>query len=114
MMKTMIFLRRRSDMSRAAFLEWWLQHHRGLAERLPGLRRHSFNLLPAEAPFDAVVEQWFDSAEAARSAYLGEIGRAVAADSLEHVSERMRLEVEEHDFPLVEPLDTATSAPSNK
>ena len=100
MVKMMIFLTRRDGMTRDAFARWWLDDHRPLAERLPGLRRHSFNLLPEGAAFDAVVEQWFDSEAAAIGCYDTPEGRAVAADSLERVSSRLRIAVEEWSFVL--------------
>lgn len=100
MVKMMIFLSRRQDMTREAFAHWWLHRHRPLAERLPGLARHCFNLLPEGGPFDAVVEQWFETEAAASACYDTPEGRAVAGDSLENVSARIRLAVEEADFDL--------------
>ena len=113
MAKMMIFLTRRETMTRAAFARWWLQQHRPLAERLPGLERHSFNLLPEGAMFDAVVEQWFASEADAIACYDTPEGRAVAADSLAHVASRVRLAVEEWAFapggtsPPAPPTETA-------
>jgi uncharacterized protein (TIGR02118 family) len=103
MVKMMIFLSRREGMTREAFADWWLHRHRPLAERLPGLRRHCFNLLPQGGPFDAVVEQWFDTEADAAGCYETAEGRAVAADSLENVTSRLRLAVEESAFTLAEP-----------
>ena len=98
MVKMMIFLTRREGMTRDAFATWWLQEHRHLAERLVGLRRHCFNLLPEGSAFDAVVEQWFETEGAAMGCYDTPEGRVVAADSLEHVSSRLRLAAEESVF----------------
>ena len=100
--KAMIFLTRQPGTTREAFCRWWLGEHRALAEQLPGLRYHALNLLPEGAPYDAVVEQWFDSAEALETAYQSEAGRAVAADSSSHVSFRQRLAVSEHAFDVTE------------
>lgn len=100
--KAMIFLTRHPGTTREAFCNWWLGEHRALAEKLPGLRHHTLNLLPEGSPYDAVVEQWFDSAEALETAYQCEAGRAVAADSSAHVSSRQRLAVSEHAFDLTE------------
>ncbi|MEQ8485453.1 MAG: EthD family reductase [Pseudomonadales bacterium] len=96
--KAIIFLTRQPDTTRDAFRDWWLTEHRTLAERLPRLRRHTFNLLPEDSPYDAVVEQWFDSAEALEAAYRTEAGRAVARDSTAHVAFRQRVTVTEHVF----------------
>jgi len=114
MVKMMIFLRRRTDLDRASFAQWWLDRHRPLAERLPGLRRYVFNLLPDGGPYDAVVEQWFESDEAAAFAYAGVEGRDVAADSLAHVSDRLRLRVEEHAFTPRSDLDSKGPVPASK
>lgn len=113
MVKMMIFLKRRPDLSHASFARWWLDQHRPMAERLPGLRRHCFNLLPEGSPYDAVVEQWFDTEEAADAAYAGATGRDVAADSLAHVSDRSRVKVEAHDYVIDSELDTASSDPAS-
>jgi len=114
MVKMMIFLKRRADLTQASFARWWLKSHRPMAERLPGLRRHSFNLLPDGSAYDAVVEQWFDTQEAAEAAYAGAAGRDVAADSLAHVSERFRVPVEAHDFRLDSVLDKNGRNPALK
>jgi uncharacterized protein (TIGR02118 family) len=84
-------------MSLDAFRSWWIDRHRPMAEKLPGLRRHAFNLL-AEGPYDAVVEQWFESLAAMRASYETEIGRDVVADSRKHVSARERVIAEEFVF----------------
>lgn len=98
MVKMMIFLSRAEGLDRSAFAAWWLDRHRPLAESLPGLERHSFNLLPEGAPFDAVVEQWFATKEAAQACYESPEGRAVTQDSAAHVSFRTRVEADEHSF----------------
>ena len=101
--KAVIFLKRRDGLTRDAFRDWWLTGHRAMAERLPGLVRHTFNLLPEDAPYDAVVEQWFEDAGAMSAAYVTDIGRAVAADSAAQVKARIRTVVEEFDFPVPGP-----------
>ncbi len=110
-MKAMIFLSRRADLSREAFADWWLNSHRPLAAQLPGLVRHTFNLLPDDAPFDAIVEQWFVSAQAAAACYDSPQGQAVAEDSKRHLEGRVRMLVEEHEFPQRPALDTLRAAP---
>jgi uncharacterized protein (TIGR02118 family) len=97
--KAIIILSRRPDMTHEAFVEWWIGEHRPLAARLPGVRRVVFNVVdsaPAEAGIDGISELWFGSAADFEAAYATEIGRAVAADSLAHVSGRVRLFVTEH------------------
>jgi uncharacterized protein (TIGR02118 family) len=97
LVKAMIFLARRPDLSREAFRDWWLGSHRALAEQLPGLRRHTFNLVD-DGPYDAVVEQWFDSADTMAACYDTDAGKAVIADSAAHVANRRRVIVEEFAF----------------
>jgi uncharacterized protein (TIGR02118 family) len=96
-MKVMVGLVRRDDMSPEDFRQWWLQEHAPLARTLPGVRRIRFNVLDEGAPFDGIAELWFDSAEAADAAYATEIGKAVAADSIAHVSSRVRMVANEHE-----------------
>ncbi len=105
LVKAMIFLSRRPDLSREAFRDWWLGRHRALAEKLPGLKRHAFNLL-ADGPYDAVVEQWFETAEAMAASYDTEAGKAVVADSAVHISNRKRVIVEEFAFEISQPGET--------
>ncbi len=98
MVKMMIFLKRGEGITREAFADWWLNRHRPLAEGLAGLRRHAFNLLPEGSPFDAVVEQWFETTADATGCYDTPEGRAVAADSQAQVSLRVRLAADEWTF----------------
>lgn len=97
MFKAMILLRRKPETSRADFAEWWLQHHRPLAETLPGLQRAIFNLVSEDSPdsCDGIAELWFESKADFEAAYATETGKAVAVDSLANVGERTRLFVEE-------------------
>jgi len=98
MFKAMILLKRRNDLSATQFADWWLNQHAPLARTLPGLREARFNLLEDEdnPNADGIAELWFDSEQAFTTAYVGEIGQAVAADSLAHVVKRERLLVQEH------------------
>jgi uncharacterized protein (TIGR02118 family) len=98
--KALIILSRRPDMTHEAFVEWWIGEHRPLAARLPGVRKVVFNVVdssPGEAGIDGISELWFDSGADFEAAYATKIGRAVAADSLAHLSGRVRLFVTEHE-----------------
>jgi uncharacterized protein (TIGR02118 family) len=97
-MKVMVGLVRREDMSREDFCTWWLEEHAPLARTLPGVRQIRFNVLDEGAPFDGIAELWFDSAEAADAAYATEIGKSVAADSMSHVSSRVRMVADEREI----------------
>ncbi len=97
MLKAVILLTRNPEMSRAEFRSWLLDEHAPLAATLPGLRRLVYNLVETEdASVDGIAELWFDSQQAFEAAYATEIGMRVAADSLAHVSARVRVFVSEH------------------
>ena len=99
MFKAMIMLTRRSDMTHEEFVSWWLDEHAPLAAQLPGVRRITFNVVEDgydEAGVDGVSELWFDSGDDFEAAYATDVGRATAADSLAHVSGRVRLLVTEN------------------
>lgn len=100
MFKAIIVLSRRIDMTHEEFVEWWLGEHSPLAARLPGVRKVVFNVVdsaPGEAGIDGISELWFDSQADFDAAYVTQIGKATAADSLAHVSGRVRLFVTEHE-----------------
>ncbi len=99
MFKAMILLTRRADLTHEAWVGWWLDEHAPLAAQLPNLRRAVFNVVEEgadEAGVDGVSELWFDRRADFEAAYATEIGRAVAADSLAHVSGRVRVLLGEH------------------
>jgi uncharacterized protein (TIGR02118 family) len=93
--KAVILLSRRAGDTPEDFRRWWLEEHAPLARQLPGLRKLVFNVVEGDALYDGVSELWFDSHEAFDAAYASEIGQRVAADSLAHVSGRVRLLVDE-------------------
>lgn len=99
MFKAVILLTRRPDLPPDAFRDWLLIEHRPLASRLPGLRRLVFNVVDAgvdEAGIDGISELWFDSQADFDAAYATDVGKATAADSMAHVSSRVRLFVTEN------------------
>ncbi len=68
MIKAFSMMKRRNDMSVAEFRRWLLEDHIELGKKIPGLRAYKVNLPLDEsgnAPFDAVNELIFDSADAA-------------------------------------------------
>jgi hypothetical protein len=77
MFKAMIVLTRREDMTHAVVFN----------EVADGFD---------EAGIDGVAELWFDTREDFDAAYVTEIGKATAQDSLDHVSSRVRLIVSEN------------------
>ncbi len=98
MFKAMILLTRRDDMTHDDFRTWWLGEHAPLARGLPGLRKITFNVIETvDADYDGITELWFDDQAAFEAAYASDFGKSVAADSLAHVSQRIRLFVDEHN-----------------
>lgn len=99
MIKAVILLKRRDDMSLEDFSDWMLKEHVPLALKLEGLKRYQVNIATEpDNDYDGVSELWFDSEQAMLAAYGTEHGKAVAADSLAHVKTRKRLVVAEHPF----------------
>ena len=101
MFKAVILLTRRADMTHDEFVRWWLHEHVNLASGLPNVRRVVFNVVDEgydEGGVDGVSELWFDSRADFEAAYATEIGKATAADSLAHVSGRVRLFVTENEL----------------
>lgn len=101
MFKAMILLTRRDDMTHEEFVRWWLDEHVPLASGLPNVRRVILNVVDEgydEAGIDGVSELWFDTRADFDAAYASEVGKATAADSLAHVSGRVRLVVTENAY----------------
>lgn len=99
MIKAVVLLKRKDELSAQAFADWLLKEHLPMVLKLPGLRRYQANIaVDPEDDFDGFSELWFDSEDAMLSAYDTELGKAVAADSLAHVRLRKRFVVQEHPF----------------
>ncbi len=71
MLKIAVFLKRRPELARPDFFAWWLDEHRLLAEKLPGLRHYVISLEATEADgsLDGLAELWFDDFAAAEAAF---------------------------------------------
>lgn len=95
MFKAIILLKRKDEVSAKDFADWWLGRHAPLARGLPDVRRIVFNLIE-EGPYDGVAELWFDTQAAFEAAYASDHGRAVAADTLAIVDQRVRMFAAEH------------------
>ena len=114
MVKVIVLLPRRGDMSREAFEQHLRETHLPLVTRPPGLRRLVVNWVlpdPNEPPpaYDAVSEDWFDDAAAMGAVFASPEGQAVAADmpNFLDLSRSAFLVVEEEDLPL--PTGSAAS-----
>ena len=98
MFKAIILLTAGDDMSHDDFVSWWLNEHAPLARQLPKLRKATFNVVDSPQPGqpNGVSELWFDTQADFDAAYSSEIGKSVVADSMAHVSGRVRLIVAEN------------------
>ena len=96
--RVFIYLKRRADLLRPVFFDWWLGQHRALAEQFPGLRRYIISLAAdaPDGPFDGMAELWFDDLAAADAAFASPRGQAARADADAHVARRERLNLTEH------------------
>ncbi len=85
MIKVLVVLYKRADMSREEFVRYWREVHAPLAERMEGVRRYVINptlqaFAMGEASFDGLAELWFDDAAAARAAFASPVGIATTQD----------------------------------
>ena len=99
MQRVVLYLKRRTDLPRALFFDWWLGQHRALVEQLPGLRQYIISLAVAdeqEGPFDGLAEVWFDDMATLRCVTASEVVKEAQQHSVAHTSDRIRLFVEEH------------------
>jgi uncharacterized protein (TIGR02118 family) len=108
MVKVVLLLHRRGDMSTDEFRRYWHERHRPLVERLPGLRRLVLNDVLAgpnemPTPCDGIAEDWFDSVESMQAAFASPEAQAVAADvaNFLDLSRFQMLMVTEQEVPLV-------------
>jgi uncharacterized protein (TIGR02118 family) len=98
MQRVNFYLKRRADLTRPGFFDWWLGQHRELAEKLPGLRHYIISLAAddQEGPFDGMAELWFDDLAAADAAFASPAGQAAHADARAYVARLERLPLTEH------------------
>ena len=86
MVKVIVLLPRRSDMSRDDFERHMRETHLPLVAKFPGVRRLSVSwALPdpngAVPAYDAVAENWFDDAQTMGAAFASPEGKAVVDDT---------------------------------
>ena len=80
MLKQLSIFRRREDLSREAFHNYWRNRHPDVVTRLPGIRRyvqnHVTGVLRGDLGWDGIAEVWFDDIESMRA----NVGSPVLAD----------------------------------
>lgn len=109
MIKLVALVRRRPDLSKQAFADYWVNVHAPLAAAIPGMRGYRINIagdaddMPAAA-YDGSAEIWFDSREA-MEAGLASPQNDIAANDTENFLEHLEfLVVDEH---VILPKDAA-------
>jgi uncharacterized protein (TIGR02118 family) len=107
MVKVVLLLHRRADMTIDEFRRYWHDRHRHLVEQLPGLRRLVLNdVLPGPdgtmPVCDGIAEDWFDSVETMQAAFSSPEAQAVSADVVNFLdlSRFQLLMVTEQEVPL--------------
>lgn len=85
MLKLMVVLVRRRDMSPAEFRAYFRDIHGPMGEALPGLRRYVQNYRTDDPnreppPWDGIAELWFDDYEALQAAFASEAGGRATRD----------------------------------
>lgn len=84
MIKLVALVKKKPEMSREAFRDYWLGTHAPLAAAIPGMRGYRINIAgdpggQPPAPYDGSAEIWFDDRDA-MAAGLGSPEGAVAGD----------------------------------
>jgi uncharacterized protein (TIGR02118 family) len=101
MVKLVALVRRRPDLSREAFADYWLKIHAPLARRIPGMRGYRINIAGdaaglSEAPFDGSAEIWFESRRAMEDGLASPEGIAAGEDVANFAEPIRFLITEEH------------------
>lgn len=98
MIKRLSFLHRKPELTHDEFIEYWTTTHADIAVDLPGLRKYhtSVPLDPEAAPYDGVVELYFDDVAACEAAFESPVGERVMEDAAAFIdldrTERMYVE----------------------
>lgn len=88
MLKVMVFLRKRDDVSREEFRAHWRGPHGAIALRMPGLRNYIQNHATADGgPWDGVAEMWFDDQAALGAAFTSAAAAEAAQDAASFIAE---------------------------
>jgi uncharacterized protein (TIGR02118 family) len=91
-------LKRRADMSREAFANWWLERHVPYVKKFPAVRKYRVSLVESgpETVVDGVAEVWFDDMATLQRVTASDVVKEAQRHSVAHTSDRIRLVVEEH------------------
>ena len=99
MIKVLVFLTKRDDMTREQFRAHWGGPHGAIALRMPGLRRYVQNHALAEGgPHDGVAEMWFDDEAALGAAFSSPAAVEAAQDAANFIAETKVMVVDERSM----------------
>ncbi len=101
MIKLVALVRKRADLTDAAFAAYWLGIHAPLAAAIPGMRGYRINIArdPGEMPAadcDGSAEIWFDSRAAMEAGLASAEGVCAGEDVAAFASELRFLVTDEH------------------
>ena len=96
--KLVAALKRRSDLTRAAFKSWWLDQHAPLVVAFPELRRYQVDFVEdgPEGFADGIAEVSFADLETLKRITASKQVKDAQEDSRLHTAARYRMFVEEH------------------
>lgn len=97
MVKMLILLDRKDDMSFEEFHEYYMEEHAPLVEEMDAVDRYvvDFPTDPEKSAYDAVAELYFEDVAALGSAFETDAGQAVQADAENFAADQTSLIVEE-------------------
>jgi uncharacterized protein (TIGR02118 family) len=97
MVKMLILLDRKADMSFEEFREYYVEEHAPLVEEMDEVDRYvvDFPTDPEKSAHDAVAELYFEDVAALGTGFESEAGGAVQADADNFAAEQTTLIVEE-------------------
>lgn len=101
MIKMIALVKKRPDLTHAAFQTYWLNVHTALSTRIPGIREYRINVAlehraPDAAPYDGTAELWWDSLEAMQHGLASVENTVAGPDTHNFASEVTFLVTEEH------------------
>lgn len=89
MIKMVIFVPRKEDMTHEEFREYYEDHHAPLAEDMPDLQKYvvDFPTDPGKAEYDALAELYFEDVADLGASFESEVGQEVQADAANFIDQ---------------------------
>ena len=98
MIKAVGFLKRRPDLPKSDYDDWWVNRHGPLAAKMPNVKRYLICPTIDDGCYvsSGVGQLWFDDVATAEASYASPQGQLGKADVLEHVEDRYHIFCNEH------------------